>query len=343
MVYVGLSGGIDSAYALYLLKKDYQVTAFFLIFVDQKNGCSLKCCNLENVLKITKKLEVKLEIVDVRDEFKKEVIEYFVNEYKKGRTPNPCVVCNEKIKVDLIIKKLLDRNDFISTGHYANIIAKENRYYLKKGLDKSKDQSYMLYRIKRENLSKIVLPLGLLYKKDIIENIKDLNLFEKIPKESQDLCFLIGKKEDFIKEHLEEKIGNIYHISGKKLGTHKGYYFYTIGQREGLNISWSEPLYVLKIDPNENVIIVAEKKYLMNEEFIVKNINWLYDVEQSNIFAKVKTRYKSKEIDCEIRKLNEAYIVKLFEKEFAITPGQSAVFYKDDFVLGGGIIDKVIY
>lgn len=343
MIFVGLSGGIDSTYSLYLLKKEFSdIAAVFLILYNQNKGCSLKCCNLDNVLTVVKKLNVKLEIIDVRENFKNEIINNFIDEYKNGRTPNPCVLCNEKIKFKFIIENLLKMGDFIATGHYARIVKKEGEYFLSKGLDETKDQSYMLYRIKREYLSKIIFPLGLLKKKDVLNEIKNLNLYAKIPQESQDLCFLVNKKENFLKDILPQQKGDIVHIKDKKIGIHKGYYFYTIGQREGLNISWKEPLYVINIDPKNNILYVGERIYLMKNEFTVKNLNWLYDINKNSFKAKVKTRYKSKEIDCIVYKVNDSVKVKLNLDEFAITPGQSVVFYKNDYVLGGGIIDKVL-
>ncbi len=343
MIYISLSGGIDSTYSLYLLKKSFsEVTAVFYILFDQKDICSLKCCNIENVINITKKLNVKLEIIDARKNFRKEIINSFINEYKNGRTPNPCVLCNEKIKFKLIIENLLKQNDYVATGHYARIQNKNENYYLLKGLDELKDQSYMLYRIDKDYLSKIIFPLGTYYKKEVINEVKKLNLYEKIPKESQDLCFLVNKKENFLKDILPETKGDILHISGKKLGTHRGYYFYTIGQREGLNISWKEPLYVIDINPEKNILYVGERIYTMKNEFTVKNLNWLFEINKSSFNAKVKTRYKSKEIDCNVEKIDNQVKVKLKFNEFALTPGQSAVFYKDEIVLGGGIIDKVL-
>ena len=343
MIYVGLSGGIDSTYSLYLLKKFFsEVTAVFLILFDQKDICSLKCCNLEDVINITKKLNVKLEIIDFRENFRREIINNFISEYKNGRTPNPCVLCNEKIKFKLIIENLMKQNDYIATGHYARVQNINGNYCLLKGIDISKDQSYMLYRIDKNYLSKIIFPLGTYYKKEVINEVKKLNLYEKIPNESQDLCFLVNKKENYLKDILPEYKGDILHISGKKLGTHKGYYFYTIGQREGLNISWKEPLYVIDINPEKNILFVGERVYAMKNEFTVKSLNWLCEINKSSFNAKVKIRYKSKEIDCYVEKIDTQAKVKLKFNEFAITPGQSAVFYKDEIVLGGGIIDKVL-
>jgi tRNA-specific 2-thiouridylase len=344
VIYVGVSGGVDSSFALYLLKKRFKkVCAVFILFESYENLCPLKCCNLENVKILTNKLDVPLKIIDAREEFKNEVINYFINYHKIGKTPNPCVVCNEKVKFKLLIENLLKEGDLISTGHYARIIKDGDNFYLMKGVDKIKDQSYMLYRLKREYLEKIHLPLGEYFKHEVIYELKKLNIYEIFPKESQDLCFIKKDKNSFLEEVFKEKKGKILHINGKELGEHKGYYFYTIGQRSGLNISWKEPLYVVDIDSEKNIVYVGEREFVLKDKFVVKNLNWLVDInniKDENI--KVKTRYKSKEINCKLEIKTDMVIVYLKEKEFAITPGQSAVFYQEDMVLGGGEIDRVL-
>ncbi|MCX8095259.1 MAG: tRNA 2-thiouridine(34) synthase MnmA [Caldisericia bacterium] len=345
MIYLGVSGGIDSSFALYLLKKAlYDICAVFILFESIDSSCPLKCCNLDNVKKLTNAINVPLKIIDAREIFKKEIINYFIEEYKNGKAPNPCVICNEKVKFKILFENLFKEGDLISTGHYARIVKEGKNYYLKKGLDNEKDQSYMLYRLKKEYLPKIYFPLGEYKKSDVIKNFKKLNIFEEIPKESQDLCFITKDKNLFLKEIFNEKKGKIIHISGKELGEHNGYYFYTIGQRSGLNIAWKEPLYVVDIDIKNNILYVGERKFAYKDKFIIKKLNWLVDIDsikdKKNI--KVKTRYKGREINCEFEIVNESAIVHLYEKEFAITPGQSAVFYEDDIVLGGGEIDKVL-
>lgn len=344
MIYIGVSGGVDSGFALYLLKKRFkEVCAVFILFESYDNKCPLKCCNLENVKILTDKLNVPLKIIDARDEFKKEVINYFIESHKIGKTPNPCVICNEKVKFKLLIENLLKEGDLIATGHYARIVKEGDFFFLKKGIDENKDQSYMLYRLKKYYLKKIYFPLGEFYKKDVLNEFKKLNIYETIPKESQDLCFIKKDKNTFLKEIFKEKKGKILHINGKELGEHNGYYFYTIGQRSGLNVSWKSPLYIVDIDSQKNIIYLGEKEFAFKDKFIVRNINWLvniYDFKNENI--KVKTRYKGREISCDLEIEKDFLIVHLKEKEFAITPGQSAVFYKDDIVLGGGEIEKVL-
>lgn len=344
MIYLGVSGGIDSGYALYLLKKKFnEVCAVFILFESSDSSCPLKCCNLENVKVITNKLDVPLKIVDAREEFKKEVINYFIEEHKNGKTPNPCVICNEKVKFKILFENLLKEGDLIATGHYARVENIEDKFYLKKGVDVNKDQSYMLYRLKKEYLKNIYFPLGDYYKKDVINDFKKLNIYESLPKESQDLCFIKKDKNSYLKEIFKENRGKILHVSGKELGEHKGYYFYTIGQRSGLNISWKEPLYVIDIDNKNNIVYVGEREYALKDKFIVKNLNWLIEPERFvNKKLKVKTRYKGKEINCKFDFIDKSIIVYLEEKEFAITPGQSAVFYFDDYVIGGGEIEKVL-
>ncbi len=345
MIYIGVSGGVDSGFALYLLKEKYgDVCAIFILLESLNSACPLKCCNLENVKSLTQKLNVPLKIIDARDTFKNEVIKYFIEYHRSGKTPNPCVVCNEKVKFKLLFENLLNINDYIATGHYARIVEEEGNFYLKKGLDKDKDQSYMLYRLKKDHLNKIIFPLGEYLKRDVIDKFKKLEIYESIPDESQDLCFIKKNRSLFLKEIFGEKKGKILYVDGKVLGEHKGYYFYTIGQRSGLNISWREPLYVVDIDKENNIVYVGERQYAFKDKFIVKNLNWLIDFnfirEIKNI--KVKTRYKGKEIGCELEFSNTNLIVHLKEKEFAITPGQSAVFYYEDILLGGGEIEKVI-
>lgn len=345
MIYLGVSGGVDSGFALYLLKKNnIDVCAVFILFESLNSSCPLKCCNLENVKILTKKLDVPLKIIDAREIFKREVIKYFIEKHKIGRTPNPCVICNEKVKFKLLFENLLKESDFIATGHYARIFEENGNFYLKKGLDKNKDQSYMLYRLKKENFNRIYFPLGDYFKEDVIEEFKKLKIYENIPHESQDLCFIKKDRVSFLTEIFGEKRGKVLHVNGKELGEHRGYYFYTIGQRSGLNISWKEPLYVVNIDIEKNIIYVGEREYVLKDKFIVKNLNWTVDFDFLKKIKdiKVKTRYKGKEIDCKLEFKNDYLIVHLKEKEFAITPGQSAVFYYDDIVLGGGEIEKVL-
>ena len=331
-----VSGGVDSSFSLYLLKrKGFDVVSVFLWMYDGQS--------FVNAEKVSKKLGVPFIFLDVRKEFKEEVIKNFIEEYKRGRTPNPCVICNERVKFNLTIKKILQGEGKIATGHYARIEEREGRFLLKKSLYKDKDQSYMLYRLKQRELERAIFPLGNWRKSKVKEKVLELKLLDEIPPESQDVCFVYGRKDNLIKERIGEREGLIVHVSGKVLGKHKGIQFFTIGQRSGLDVSWSEPLYVVKIIPEENKIIVGEKRFAFKKRFIANNLNWIYFDSPPDVFnAKVKTRYKGEEREGEIRIIGKDRVeVSLKEEIFAVTPGQSAVFYKDDYVIGGGIIDEV--
>ncbi len=331
-----VSGGVDSSFSLYLLKrKGFDVVSVFLWMYDGQS--------FVNAEKVSKKLGVPFLVLDVRKEFKEEVIKNFIEEYKRGRTPNPCVICNERVKFNLTIKKILQGEGKIATGHYARIEEREGRFLLKKSLYKDKDQSYMLYRLKQWELERAIFPLGNWRKSKVKEKVLELKLLDEIPPESQDVCFIYGGKDNLIKERIGEREGLIVHVSGKALGKHKGIQFFTIGQRSGLDVSWSEPLYVVKIIPEENKIIVGEKRFAFKKRFIVNNLNWIYFDSPPDVFnARVKTRYKGEEREGKIKIIGEDRVeVSLKEEIFAVTPGQSAVFYKDDYVIGGGIIDEV--
>ena len=331
-----VSGGVDSSFSLYLLKrKGFDVVSVFLWMYDGQS--------FVNAEKVSKKLGVPFLILDVRKEFKEEVIKNFIEEYKRGRTPNPCVICNERVKFSLTIKKILQGEGKIATGHYARIEEREGRFLLKKSLYKDKDQSYMLYRLKQWELERAIFPLGNWRKSKVKEKVFELKLLDEIPPESQDVCFIYGGKDSLIKERIGEREGLIVHVSGKVLGKHRGIQFFTIGQRSGLDVSWSEPLYVVKIIPEENKIIVGEKRFVFKKRFIANNLNWIYFDSPPDVFnARVKTRYKGEEREGKIRIIGKDRVeVSLKEEIFAVTPGQSAVFYKDDYVIGGGIIDEV--
>jgi len=331
-----VSGGVDSSFSLYLLKRrGFDVVSVFLWMYDGQS--------FVNAEKVSKKLGVPFLVFDVRKEFKEEVIKNFIEEYKRGRTPNPCVICNERVKFNLTIKKILQGEGKIATGHYARIEEREGRFLLKKSLYKDKDQSYMLYRLKQWELERVIFPLGNWRKSKVKEKVLELKLLDEIPPESQDVCFIYGGKDNLIKERIGEREGLIVHVSGKVLGKHRGIQFFTIGQRSGLDVSWSEPLYVVKIIPEENKIIVGEKRFAFKKRFIVNNLNWIYFDSPPEVFnAKVKTRYKGEEREGKVRITGEDRVeVNLKEEIFAVTPGQSAVFYKDDYVIGGGIINEV--
>lgn len=362
-----MSGGVDSSVAACILKKSgYEVIGCTMrLFLCRYVSAERQCCSPEDIViakRTAEQLGIKHYIVDRRKIFGKYVIENFVSEYLRGRTPNPCIVCNMKIKFDKMLEfaKGLGCN-FIATGHYARIGKKSEVgswksevYVLKKGIDKTKDQSYFLYGLTQKNLPHILFPLGNYKKTEIRKLANELMLKSANKKESQEICFVgnadyrrsLKHRLTQIKPQINTDIkpGKIVDIFGKVVGMHKGIPYYTIGQRQGLGISVGYPTYVVKIDAEKNQITVGRKEELLGKEFLVQDISWtVSQPNKSPIIADVRIRYKHKESKAKIflQKNNTAKIV-FYKPQLSITPGQSAVFYKKDIVLGGGIIKAVI-
>ncbi len=350
-VLVALSGGIDSSFSAYLLKKQgYKVTGitFNLWDISEKdeNRHSL-CCGLEAVAsarRVCERLGIKHYVIDIKKLFERTVVQNFINGYISGTTPNPCVICNERIK----FKSLLDiakslKIQFIATGHYARVGYNKRlkRFILRKAIDEQKDQSYFLYRLSQEQLASTILPLGDWKKEDIIKKAEKIKILRYIRPESQELCFISGKSYvEFIRQYVKKDCpsGKIIDTNGNVIGTHKGIISYTIGQRKGLGISKSNPLYVIKIDKKNNQIIVGNKEALFSKYVYVKDLNWIIPIKKDNIEIKAKIRYRNKEKPIKLKKLNNKLIAEFKTPVRAVTPGQSIVFYKNDDVIGGGII-----
>jgi len=350
-VVVAMSGGIDSSVVAALLKKEgYDVVGLFMRMHNFSKPDDAK--------KTSEKLGIDFKIIDARKEFKKRVIDYFVNEYKKGRTPNPCVECNRWIKFNFLIKELIKQKaDHIATGHYARINenskcktqndkSKCKNYKLITAEDKNKDQSYFLWTLNQKQLAKILFPIGDYTKTKIKKIAKDLKLPTYKNKESQEICFI--KDVDlykFLNSKIKTKKGDIITINGKKVGKHKGLHLYTIGQRKGIRIGGIGPFYVVDKNYKKNELIVAQSDFneaLFKKEMMVENINWINKINLPTK-CKVKIRYLHPAVPCRVmnyesRIMNHEYKVVFDKKQRAITPGQSAVFYLKDEVLGGGII-----
>ncbi|MDD5194755.1 MAG: tRNA 2-thiouridine(34) synthase MnmA [Candidatus Omnitrophica bacterium] len=341
---VGLSGGIDSSFAAYLLKrKGYDVVGFTLKFLPRDN----RCCDLDSLYqaqRLCQKLDIPHYVLDVDDLFNKEIVRYFINSYLQGLTPNPCAFCNRLIKFGLFFEKAKALGcDYLATGHYARIVKLRGRYSLQEAKDKKKSQEYFLSLINPQILPRLIFPLGNYTKGRVkIISAKEKLLFKE-RKESQDICFVTEKPySKFIAQHLQDTRcyeGAVRHVNGNILGKHKGIYCFTYGQREGLGISWKVPLYVIDIDPAANTVIVGEREYLYRDSFSVKNCNWFIEpVRYKKI--KVKVRYNSPLFDCALSFGGTSVHVALKEKISAIAPGQVAAFYHNDILLGGGIIEK---
>lgn len=354
-VLVAMSGGVDSAVAALLLKQQ----GYHLIGVTMKTWGyddipekDAGCCSLETIYSarnVANQLGFNHYTMDFTDKFNEVVISNFIDEYLKGHTPNPCVLCNKAIKWGALLEKAESLGaDYIATGHYALINNASGRYYVSVSKDKLKDQSYALWRVSQYALSKTLFPLGAYTKPQIREIARELGLKPADTPDSQEICFVPNDDYrqliDIRLPDLNKKLaGGKIIYNDKVIGQHKGYINYTIGQRRGLNIALGKPVYVSKIDPDENVIYVDDEENLYNTKFICGDLN-LQKVDKltSPIKASVKIRYKDAGSMATIEQLNDNEIKVIFdEPKKSITPGQSAVFYDGDDVIGGGIIQTI--
>lgn len=340
-VVVAMSGGVDSSVAAALLKEEgYEVLGVTMCHYDGDK-------NLEAVHQIAQKLGISWYILDFTKEFKRLVIDYFCKEYLAGRTPNPCVICNLKIKFGLLLKKAKSLGaDYIATGHYAinEYEQKINRFQLKRGVDGSKDQSYFLYRLNQDILPYVLFPLGRFKKSQSRELAKKFGLKNYKKEESQEICFIReGDYRKFLRQNISGSIkqGKFIDNSGNILGIHQGIPFYTIGQRKRLGVSSNKRRYVIKINSQENSIILGKEEDLYQNKLIIKDLNFISGDKLSDaIKVEVKIRYNCKKSSAIISPYEDDKILIDFEKpQRAITPGQSAVFYQGDIVIGGGIIE----
>lgn len=344
-----VSGGVDSSVAAALLKwAGFDVVGVFMKLADN----SLFRKSEKQAKKITSILKIPFLSFNLRKEFKKKVIDCFLEECKKGLTPNPCVVCNKEIKFGLLLEKALSINaDFIATGHYVRKSKVKNQkskviYKLLKAKDKNKDQSYFLWCLNQKQLGKILFPIGNYTKSEVRNLARKFKLPTAEAKESQEICFIKTTINDFLKKHIKPKAGKIIDKEGRVLSTHEGLFFYTIGQRKGIKLPGG-PFYVLNKDLKRNLLIVTKnEKDLYKKELIAKNINWISgEVPKLPIIIKAKIRYQHKPALAAISKMQDAhcsrtakYRIQFKKLQRAITPGQSVVFYKNNEVLGGGII-----
>lgn len=328
VIAVAMSGGVDSSTVAYLLKKQG-----YKIF-----GITMKTCGEEDkdAKRICDDLGIEHYLLDVREKFEKEVIDYFVDEYSSGRTPNPCMVCNRKIKFGKLIEYAKELGaEALATGHYANIIDGT----LAIGDDMNKDQVYFLSQIKKENLKHIIFPIGKMEKPAVRELAKNLGVRVYAKKDSQEICFVEdGKLKDFLLEKTAGKIGKsgqIVNLNGKVLGKHEGLAFYTIGQRKGLGIASATPLYVVELDKKNNRVIVGSNEELMKKTLIANQLNLFLveDVEELNgLECFVKARSRDRLHSCRVKVIDRDTIEILFIEDSvrAVTPGQGAVLYTND-------------
>jgi tRNA-uridine 2-sulfurtransferase len=349
-VIVGMSGGVDSSLTAYLLKEQgYEVEGVSLILFDKgcvNPGSKSPCCSVEtatDAMKTARSMGVKHTCMDMRDEFAEKVIRPFIEAYKKGLTPNPCILCNRHIKFPSLIKAADEKGfNFIATGHYARVDNEVPR--LMRGVDTKKDQSYVLYSLPKEIIRRLVLPLGEKTKIKVSQIATSLEMAAAHKPESQEICFIeAGNYIDFMKSMGEaaESEGNIVDIeSGKVLARHSGIHHFTIGQRKRLPAT-GKPIYVVKVDTLNNAVYIGPKELAMKKAFMVERINWLTQPEFPRMRATVKVRSTMKDEPAWLTPGEDGTVeVEFDEPQWAPAPGQSAVFYDGDFVLGGGVIQS---
>ncbi|MFC2128608.1 tRNA 2-thiouridine(34) synthase MnmA [Bacteroidota bacterium] len=356
-VLVAMSGGIDSSIAAILLQEEgYIIKGLTFQTWGDKSVTNMDDEKFDKNMQfifeareLAKKLGFEHHVMDLRNIFKESVINYFIDEYISGRTPNPCVYCNAHIKWGVVMKKTDELGcDFMASGHYTRIRENNGRFILSKGKDSTKDQSYFLWNISQEKLKRIIFPLGNYDKTEIRKMAKERG-FKKLSEksESQEICFIQDEDyRSFLKKNvpdIDNKIveGDFISTNGKYLGKHKGYPYYTIGQRKGLVIAVGHPLYVVKIDAENNIVTLGNKEDLNTSEMTVRDINYVkYSSIPENIELSVKIRYRNIATSCEISEEKPGNILKIkFHSPVSgVTPGQSAVFYEKDDIVAGGII-----
>lgn len=358
-VMMAMSGGVDSSTAAALLcRQGYEVTGVTMqIWPDEevadrvdKNG---GCCSLpamKDARVVAEKLGITHHVFDFRDVFNQQVIANFGEEYLKGRTPNPCIRCNQYVKWDTFLElaKSLEM-DYIATGHYARIEREpeSGRFLLKKGADSRKDQSYVLYTMNQDQLAHTMFPLGEFIKDQIREKAREFDLPVAERPESQEICFIPDNDyRRYLREHLAQEInpGPIINLKGEVLGEHPGVPFFTIGQRKGLGLAAPNPYYVIALEPEKNQVIVGEENDLFAKGLVAKDLNLIaIDKPEQPLRVEVKIRYATPAAKAVLfyGSCDEAR-VEFEQPQKAITPGQAAVFYQDDLVIGGGTIDSVL-
>ena len=351
-VVVGMSGGVDSsAAAALLVEQGYDVVGITLKLWPQDcvNRAEDRCCGPQAVTDaraVSHKLDIPYYLVDEAEEFQKQVITYFAEEYKAGRTPNPCVVCNERLKFGTLISRARQLGaEKIATGHFARVEQDPaaGRFLLKRGRDPRKDQSYFLFSLKQEQLARTLFPLGELTKNDTREIARECSLKTADKEESMEICFVPDRDYGkFLEQsHLVERhAGDIVDVHGRVLGRHDGIEFYTIGQRKGLGISSPKPLYVIELDARNNRVVVGDESLLERDQFTVERCNWIpFETPPESIEVTAKIRYNHPGAAATVEPTREGGArVKLHTPQRAVTPGQACVFYQDDLVVGGGWI-----
>ena len=355
-VVTGMSGGVDSSVAAYLLKQQgYDVIGVTMQIWQDKSKEVIEreggCCSLsavEDARRVCDKLDIPFYVMNFKQIFEKLVIDYFVDEYLTGRTPNPCIACNKFIKFDALMErsKALEA-EYVATGHYARILYDEGckRYIIRKSATPEKDQTYVLYNLNQTQLSHILMPLGDYNKEQVREIARKLDLKTANKPESQEICFVEDNNYGrFISERRGDEIkpGLFVDARGNKLGTHKGIVHYTIGQRKGLGIALGKPMFVVEIIPEKNLVVLGDETEVFSRELTASKMNFItFEKLEAAIDVKAKIRYSAKEAEAAVTPIDSDRVKVVFEEpQRAITPGQAVVFYQDDVLVGGGTIER---
>ena len=353
-VVIGMSGGVDSSVAAWLLKEQgYDVVGVTMQIwqdeedvVQEENG---GCCGLsavDDARRVAWQLGIPYYVMNFKKEFKENVMDYFVDEYLHGRTPNPCIACNRYVKWESLLKRSLEIGaDYIATGHYARIEQLSNgRFALCKSATAAKDQTYALYNLTQEQLSHTLMPVGEFTKAEIREMAAKLELQVAHKADSQEICFIPDHDYvKFIEENTNAKLekGNFVDLQGNILGVHEGITHYTVGQRKGLNLAMGHPVFVVEIRPETNEVVIGEAEDVFTDYLVCDRVNWMaiegLHGEEMQVMAKI--RYSHKGAPCLIREMEDGKVeCRFLEKVRAVTPGQAVVFYDGDYVVGGGTI-----
>jgi len=341
-VAVAMSGGVDSTVAAALLKQaGYEVSGIHArLWPDAEPKDTVS-----DLKRICRLLGIPFQQVDLEKEFRKLVVDYFSQEYSRGRTPNPCIACNQRVKFGLLMDRVLEMGaDYLATGHYARIEPVPDGYRLRQATDQDKDQSYFLYMLGQKQLEHLLLPLGEMSKEKVKEMAGEMGLPTVSRGESQDICFIPDNDyRSFIARYISFQPGEIVDIKGKVLGQHQGLAQYTVGQRQGLGLNLPEQLYVIELDAANNRLVVGSRDQLLHGVLLASQLSWVSGKAPAGpISITAKFRYKAPEVAAELD-INDRAEVRFEEPQQAIAPGQSVVFYRDELVLGGGIIDAVLH